>query len=80
MKITVDLPESELAEICHLTGIHKKGPAIRKLLGEILQAKRRANIAGKFLTGEWFAELSGFEASKAADRAESTTLSEQWRG
>jgi len=32
MKITVDLPENELTEICEITGINKKGPAIRKLL------------------------------------------------
>jgi hypothetical protein len=79
MKITVELPESELVEICEITGIAKKGPAIRKLLADTLQAQRRAKIAGKFLTGQWSAELSGFEASKATDRAQSQTLSEQWR-
>ena len=31
MKITVELPEAELRAICELTGIRKKGPAIRKL-------------------------------------------------
>lgn len=79
MKITVDLPETELTEICEITGISKKGPAIRKLLADTLQAQRRAKIAGKFLSGEWSAELTGFEASKAADRSRSQTLSEQWR-
>ncbi|MEX1115094.1 MAG: hypothetical protein WEB53_07585 [Akkermansiaceae bacterium] len=79
MKITVELPESELAEICEITGVAKKGPAIRKLLADTLQAQRRAKIAGKFLTGQWSTELSGYEASKATDRAQAQTLSEQWR-
>lgn len=79
MKVTVELPEKELTEICKITGITKKDPAIRKLLAETLQAQRRAKIAGKFLTGQWSAELKGFEASKAADRSQSQTLSEQWR-
>jgi hypothetical protein len=79
MKITVDLPENELAEICELTGIAKKGPAIRKLLADTLQAKRRAKIAERFLSGQWSAEFNDFEAAKAADRSQSQTLSEQWR-
>jgi len=79
MKITVDLPETELTEICEITGITKKGPAIRKLLADTLQTQRRAKIAGKFLSGQWSAGLKGFEAAKAADRTQSQTLSEQWR-
>jgi hypothetical protein len=79
MKITVELPESELAEICAITRIAKKGPAIRKLLADTLRTQRRARIAGKFLTGEWSADLKGFEAAKTADRAQSQSLSEQWR-
>lgn len=64
MKVTVDLPETEIAEVCTITGIAKKGPAIRKLLADALQTQRRAKIAGKFLTGQWSAELKDFEASK----------------
>lgn len=79
MKITVDLPEKDLAEVCEMTGITKKGPAIRKLLADTLQTRRRAKIANKFITGEWSADLDGFEAAKAADRATASTLSEQWR-
>lgn len=79
MKITVELPENELVEICEITGISKKGPAIRKLLTDTLQSQRRARIAGKFLSGQWSAELNDFDSSKAADRAQSLTLSEQWR-
>ncbi len=79
MKITVDLPATELSEICEITGISKKGPAIRKLLVDTLQAQRRAKIAGKFLTGQWTSELKDFEAAKAADRCQSQTLADQWR-
>ncbi len=79
MKITVDLPETELTEICEITGISKKGPAIRKLLTDTLKTQRRARIAEKFLSGQWSADLKGFEAAKAAGRTQSQTLSEQWR-
>ena len=79
MKITVDLPETELVEICEITGITKKGPAIRRLLADTLQARRRARIAGRFLSGQWSAELKNFESAKADDRAQSQTLSQQWR-
>ena len=79
MEITVEIPESELAEICEITGVSKKGPAIRKLLFDTLRAQRRATIAGKFLTGEWSADLDGFESTKTADRTQSQTLSAQWR-
>ena len=79
MKITVDLPETELVEICEITGIPKKGPAIRRLLADTLRARRRAKIAGRFLSGQWSAELKNFETAKAAERAQAQTLSEQWR-
>jgi hypothetical protein len=41
--------------------------------------RRRAEISTKFLTGEWSAELEGFEQSKVSDRTASTTLAELWR-
>ena len=79
MKITVDLPETELRDICRITGIAKKGPAIRKLLDEALALQRRAEISGKFLSGEWGTDLGGIEASKAASKGKSLTFAEQWR-
>lgn len=79
MKITVELPEDDLREICSITGIKKKGPAIRKLLEDALQLQRRAEISGKFLTGDWSAEVEGLEASREGDRSKSQTLAEQWR-
>lgn len=79
MKITVDLPEEDLREICELTGIAKKGPAIRKMLADSVMLQRRARISQKFLTGEWSAALDGFEAAKKEDRQSARTLAEQWR-
>ena len=68
MKITVDLPESDLQHICELTGIDKKGPAIRKLLSDSLLLERRARTTRKFLTGERSAGLGSFEAARQKDR------------
>ena len=79
MKITVDLPENDLQEITRITGLSKKGPAIRKLLNDTLRLRKRAEISGKFLTGEWSAGLAGYEATDAADRAETLTLADSWR-
>lgn len=79
MKITVELPEEEMREICELTGISKKGPAIRKLLADTVMLQRRARISEKFLSGEWSAELDGFEAAKHEERRSARTLAEQWR-
>jgi hypothetical protein len=79
MKITVDLPENDLREICRITGIAKKGTAIRKLVTDALQLQRRAEISGKFVSGEWSVELNNFEASRSADRSKSVTISELWR-
>lgn len=69
MKITVELPDSEIEEICRLTGESKKGPAIRKLVLDSLMMKRRRAIAEKFISGQWSAELPGFEESRLSDRA-----------
>ncbi len=79
VKITVEISDSEMGEITRLTGLGKKGPAIRKLLTDAIVLRRRAEISNKFLTGEWSAELEGFEQSKVNDRTASTTLSEAWR-
>jgi hypothetical protein len=79
MKITVDLPESDLRDICRITGITKKGPAIRQLVEAALQLEHRKEIAGKFVSGEWGTELTGFEAAKVADKAEAANHSTAWR-
>jgi hypothetical protein len=79
MKITVELPESDLREICELTGIRKKGPAIRKLITDSLQLRKRARISRRFLAGEWSAGLEFFEAARNGDRQRASTLAEAWR-
>jgi hypothetical protein len=67
MKITVDIPDSDIKEICRVTGEKKKGPAIRKLVTEALMLKRRPNVAQKFIDGEWGVELTEFEAAQTAN-------------
>jgi hypothetical protein len=68
MKVTVELSDKEMAEILQLTGEHKKGPAIRRLMEEALQQRRRAQIAQRFLSGEWGVELESFEADQERER------------
>jgi hypothetical protein len=79
MKITVEIPENELREICRITGISKKGPAIRQLLDTALQLARRKELSEKFVSGEWGTELSGFEAARSSDKSAAQTRSESWR-
>jgi hypothetical protein len=79
MKITVELTENELNEITTLTGINKKGPAIRQLVSDALATHRRAVMTAKYLHGDWSAKLSSYETSRKADRATTQTLAEQWR-
>jgi len=62
MKLTVELSDLEMAETLNLTGEHKKGPAIRRLMEEALQQRRRAQIAQCFLSGEWGVEFMAYEA------------------
>ena len=67
MKITVEISDSEMKEICRVTGQNKKGPAIRKLLTDALRLNRREMLAQKFISGDWGVELKGFEAGQVAD-------------
>ena len=57
MKITVDLPDHDLRDICRYAGVRKKGPAIRKMALETLNWRKRNAILDKFATGEWSADL-----------------------
>ena len=68
MKVTVELSDQEMAEILDLTGERKKGPAIRRLMKEALQLRRRAQIAQRFLSGQWGVELETFEADQERER------------
>ena len=68
MKVTVELSDTEMAEILELTGEHKKGPAIRRLIEEALQQHRRAQIAQLFLSGEWGVQLESYETDQERER------------
>jgi hypothetical protein len=68
MKVTVELSDNEMAEILNLTGERKKGPAIRRLMEEALQQRRRAHVAQRFLSGEWGVELETYEADQERER------------
>lgn len=79
MKVTVELSDSELSDICRITGERKKGPAIRKLVVDALMMKRREEMAAKFISGEWGTELAGFEAARSADRKAARQRATRWR-
>jgi hypothetical protein len=68
MKVTVELSDAEMSEILELTGERKKGPAIRRLMEEALQQHRRAQIAQRFLSGEWGVQLESYEADQERER------------
>lgn len=68
MKVTVELSDQEMVEILELTGERKKGPAIRRLMEETLQKRRRAQIAQRFLSGEWGVELETYEGDQERER------------
>jgi hypothetical protein len=68
MNITVERSDSEMGEILSLTGERKKGPAIRRLMEEALRQRRRAQVAQRFLSGEWGVELESFESDQERDR------------
>ena len=79
MKVSVELSDSELKDICRITGERKKGPAIRKLVVDALMIKRRAEVAGRFISGKWGVMLSGFEAARAAERNAGRRRAAKWR-
>lgn len=79
MKVTVELSENELDEVCRFTGESKKGPAIRRLVVDALMMKRREEIVGKFITGKWGVKLSGFEKARSSDRKAAKKRDAQWR-
>jgi hypothetical protein len=79
MKITVDIPDSDVKEICRVTGESKKGPAIRKLLTDALMLKRREMLAQRFISGDWGVELRGLETGQAADREADRRDGRCWR-
>lgn len=79
MKVTVELSDSELRDLLRLTGERKKGPAIRKLVVDALTLRRREEVAQKFVSGQWGADLIGFEAARSADREKIRSRDSQGR-
>ncbi len=62
MKVTVDIPDEDLADICRFTGESREGPALLRFITDALMMKRREQIARKFVSGEWGVEMEGWEA------------------
>jgi hypothetical protein len=79
MKISVDISDSDVKEICRVTGEKKKGPAIRKLVADALLLKRREKLAQKFIDAEWGVELKDYEAGQTADRNAGRQGEKRWR-
>jgi hypothetical protein len=80
MKITVEIADSDLREICQVTGERKKGPAIRKLVTDALQMKRRERWVEEVLAGKWGVELEGFEEAQLAERSAAKRAESKRRG
>ncbi len=79
MKISVEISDSELKDVCKFTGLKKKGPAIRKMVVDALMLQRRRAVAEKFISGEWKVELAGYEKARAKDRADARRQARMWR-
>jgi hypothetical protein len=79
MKITVEIPDAEIMEICRVTGERKIGRAIRKLVMDALMLKRREALAEKFISGEWGVDLENFEAGQAANQKADCWHEQRWR-
>ena len=79
MKVTVEISDSELSEVCKLTGEMKKGPAIRKLVVDSLMLKRREAMTQKFIAGELGVELKGIDGDRPADRKKASRRNASWR-
>jgi hypothetical protein len=79
MKITVELSDSEMRQVREFTGEVKKGPAVRKLVIDVLTLKRREQMAQQFIDGRTGVELRGFEQGRAADRKAAAGKARKWR-
>jgi hypothetical protein len=79
MKITVELSEKELKEVCRATGEKKKGPAIRKLVQKELMMQRRREFVRKCVSGEIGFEFKGYEEGKKLERKAAERMERLWR-
>jgi len=79
MKITVEFSDSELEAIRRIIGESKNGPAIRKIVMDVLIMRKRDEIAQKFISGKWGADLEGFEEGRRREREEASQFESEWR-
>lgn len=68
MKITVELPEKDLADIMRFSGERKKGPAIVKFLATQLMLRRRREISNEVLAGRVRIDFPHHEELDRLDR------------
>ena len=68
MKITVELSENELNDVLRFSGEKKKGPAIRKFIVTELMLKRRQELTGKVLSGDWSIDVPPWQDSRSQDK------------
>ncbi|MSU49730.1 MAG: hypothetical protein EXS37_11710 [Opitutus sp.] len=78
MKVTLNIPDSEMEDVCSFTGETKKGRAILKMVSDALRLKRREKLAQKFINGEWSAGLAGIKSARAADRNSAKQRARTW--
>jgi hypothetical protein len=79
MKITVELSEKELKEVCRATGEKKKGPAIRKLVQKELMMRQRREFVRKCVAGEIGFEFKGYDEGKKLERKATERKAALWR-
>ncbi len=69
MKVTVDIPEKDLADIMRFSGEKKKGPAIVKFLASELMLRRRRALTAEVLAGKFTVELPDWRKRRKDERA-----------
>lgn len=62
MKITIELPESDLKDILRFSGEKKKGPAIAKFLSTGLKLRRRRELTEEVMSGKVRLDFPHYEA------------------
>ncbi len=67
MKITVDIPENDLADIIRFSGEKKKGPAIVKFLATGLMLRRRREFSDEVMSGKFRVEFPHHEEIQKLD-------------
>jgi hypothetical protein len=61
-------------------GLANESPgSTTQVRADAIMMKRRRELVGKFVSGEWGVELAGYEASKQADIALARKRARAWR-